>query len=150
MAATTVVIQQQPMAVPRVTAWSSGLFHCCQDMDSCCLAFWCFPCFTCKTSSKFGESLCLPLVDLLGPLLMAATGLGICVPPVTLSMRVAIRHKYQIPGSLCEDILVSCFCVTCSWCQMNREISHRKRTEAVMSSQPMTTFNTVTSTVPVM
>lgn len=35
MAASTVVIQQQPKAVPMVTAWSSGLCHCCQDMNSC-------------------------------------------------------------------------------------------------------------------
>lgn len=64
-----------------------------------CFAFWCFPCFACKTSSQFGESLCLPLVDILGPAMMAATGVGLCVPPVTLSMRVAIRYKYHIPVS---------------------------------------------------
>ncbi|KAM9455818.1 cornifelin homolog B-like [Clarias gariepinus] len=143
MAATTIVIQEQPKAVARVTAWSSGLFHCCQDRKSCCFAFWCLPCFACSTSSEFGESLCLPLVDLLGPALVAATGVGICVPPVTLSMRVAIRYKYSIPGSLCEDILISCFCCGCSWCQMNREIKHRKRTAAViMTTQPVTLINT--------
>ncbi|GAA6089731.1 placenta-specific gene 8 protein-like [Tachysurus ichikawai] len=147
MATTAVVIQQQPRAVPMVTEWSSGLCHCCQDMDSCCCAFWCFPCFACRTSSQFGESFCLPLVDFLGPALVALTGVGMCVPPVTLSMRVAIRYKYMIPGSMCEDMLVSCFCICCSWCQMNREILHRKQTEAVFNGQQVP-FTTVTTTVP--
>ncbi|MCJ8742183.1 hypothetical protein PDJAM_G00079240 [Pangasius djambal] len=149
MASPAVVIQQQqPMAVPRVTAWTSGLFHCCQDMNSCLWAFCCFPCFMCRTSRKFGESLCLPLVDLLGPAIAASTGMGVCVPPVTLSMRVALRYKYEIPGSLCEDILISCFCICCSWCQMHREIMYRKQTAAVISAQPMA-INTVTTTVPI-
>ncbi|KAI5624550.1 placenta-specificprotein 8 protein, partial [Silurus asotus] len=132
-------------------AWNTGLCHCCQDMNSCCYAYWCFPCFMCSTSSKFGESLCLPLVDIFGPALMAATGVGLCVPPVTLSMRVAIRYKYQIPGSLCEDILISCFCIYCSWTQIAREINHRKMTAAVMSTQPRVVQTiTATSTIPIM
>uniref|UniRef100_A0A3B4EIF2 Plac8 onzin related protein 10 n=1 Tax=Pygocentrus nattereri TaxID=42514 RepID=A0A3B4EIF2_PYGNA len=113
MAATTVVVQQAPKVVPKITSWSSGLCHCCQDMSSCCYAFWCCPCFACSTTSKFG--------------LMSAFGMPVCVPPVTLSMRVAMRYKYQISGGICEDIAISCFCIWCSWCQMNREIQHRQR-----------------------
>ncbi|TSV15227.1 Claudin-7-B [Bagarius yarrelli] len=46
------------------------------------------------------KCLCLPLVDLLGPAFMATTGVMVCVPPVTLSMRVVVRYKHQIPQSV--------------------------------------------------
>ncbi|KAI4883928.1 hypothetical protein NFI96_023471 [Prochilodus magdalenae] len=115
-----------------------------------CYAFWCCPCFACSTTSKFGESGCLPLVDILGPGVMAAMGLPICVPPVTLSMRVAVRHKYQISGDICEDIAISCFCILCSWCQMNREIEHRQRFVInVQQMTPMVNAAPVITTAPV-
>ncbi len=131
--------------------WSSG-----------CYAYWCFPCFTCTTTGEFGESTCLPLLDILGPALMAAFGIGVCVPPVGLAMRVAVRYKYHIgvsfsspstnkrkratkqlficmlqQGSICEDIMTSCCCIWCSWCQMSREIKARKKVIRVVQRHPM-------------
>lgn len=50
-----------------------------------CLAFWCFPCFACKTAHEAGECLCLPLLDSFG-----------AIPPITLAMRVSIRQRYGI------------------------------------------------------
>uniref|UniRef100_A0A672TC71 Cornifelin homolog n=1 Tax=Sinocyclocheilus grahami TaxID=75366 RepID=A0A672TC71_SINGR len=109
---TTVVVQ-----MPMKSGWNSGICDCCQDMNSCCYAYWFFPCFTCTTTGEFGESTCLPLLDIF-----------VCVPPVSLGMRVAVRHKYDIGGSICEDIMVTCCCMWCSWCQMSREIKARKQT----------------------
>ncbi|KAL6472144.1 hypothetical protein MHYP_G00183320 [Metynnis hypsauchen] len=152
MATTTVVVQQAPKVVPHITSWSTGLCHCCQDMSSCCYAFWCCPCFACSTTAKFGENTCLPLVDICGPGIMAAFGMAVCVPPVTLSMRVAIRHKYQISGDICEDIAISCFCIWCSWCQMNREIEHRQKFAMALNAQqaaPIFTTVPIVTTAPI-
>ncbi|XP_051540834.1 cornifelin-like [Myxocyprinus asiaticus] len=149
--ATTVVVQQPHVKVKtQMSAWSTGLFDCCQDMNSCCYAYWCCPCFACSTTGEFGESTCLPLIDLLGPGLMAAFGMVVCVPPVTLGMRVAVRHRYDIGGSLFEDILVSCCCVWCSWCQMNREIKERKKPITVVTMQPVVQAVPITTTTEVL
>ncbi|KAJ8008381.1 hypothetical protein DPEC_G00104230 [Dallia pectoralis] len=85
-------------------------------MASCCLAFWCFPCFACITSKEAGECLCLPMLD----------GTG-CIPPISMSMRVSIRQRYGIEGTMCEDCVYSFFCLPCSWCQMSREMKNRQQ-----------------------
>ncbi|KAK1800720.1 hypothetical protein P4O66_005911, partial [Electrophorus voltai] len=136
MAATVVVQQTTMMTGTKTTEWSSGLCQCCEDMDSCCYAYWCCPCFACSTTSEFREAMCLPLIDILGPGLLEASGMAVCVPPVTLSMRAAVRNKYEIRGSMFEDIMISCFCIWCSWCQMHREIKHHNIPVTVISTQP--------------
>nr|XP_046174023.1 DNA-directed RNA polymerase II subunit RPB1-like [Oncorhynchus gorbuscha] len=135
MAANIIVHQQ--VAAPAMKAWNTGLFDCCQDMNSCCYGFWCCPCLACSTTGEFGESTCLPLVDIIGPACMVAFGVPIIVPPASLSMRVAVRHKYGIQQSLCEDIMASCFCVWCSWCQMAREIKDHKKSCTFTTTQPV-------------
>ncbi|XP_016326003.1 cornifelin homolog B-like [Sinocyclocheilus anshuiensis] len=131
------VVVQQPLGKAGMEAWNSGICDCCEDLNSCCYAYWCFPCFTCSTTGNFGESTCLPLLDIFGPALMAAFGIGLCVPPVGLAMRVAVRYKYHIGGSLCEDIMVTCCCIWCSWCQMSREIKARKKVVRILQRNPM-------------
>ncbi|PWA24445.1 hypothetical protein CCH79_00011878 [Gambusia affinis] len=84
--------------------WSSG-----------CFAFCCCPCFACRTTRKFGQCLCLPLLDALG-----------CVRPIAMSIRVSLRQRYGIRGSLCSDCLCSTFCLPCVWCQMATEMERRK------------------------
>ncbi|MBN3315244.1 CNFNA protein, partial [Atractosteus spatula] len=79
-----------------------------------CFAFWCFPCFACKTAKDFGECLCLPLLDFSG-----------IVPPITMAMRVGARHRYGIEGTMCKDCLYATFCPWCSWCQISREMKMR-------------------------
>uniref|UniRef100_A0A672S2N1 Cornifelin homolog B-like n=1 Tax=Sinocyclocheilus grahami TaxID=75366 RepID=A0A672S2N1_SINGR len=97
------VVVQQPLGKDRMEAWNSGICDCCEDLNSCCFAYWCFPCFTCATTGNFGESTCLPLLD------------------------IFVRYKYHIGGSICEDIMMTCCCIWCSWCQMSREIKARKK-----------------------
>uniref|UniRef100_A0A672LIT1 Cornifelin homolog A-like n=1 Tax=Sinocyclocheilus grahami TaxID=75366 RepID=A0A672LIT1_SINGR len=95
--------------------WSSGICDCCQDVPECCFSFWCFPCFACATARKHGECLCLPLLD----------GFG-CIPPITMAMRVSVRTRYGIQGTICKDCVYSTFCGVCAWCQMSREMNVRE------------------------
>ncbi|XP_028973452.2 cornifelin homolog B [Esox lucius] len=119
------MVIQQPMAFVQTATsnqWNSEICDCTEDMSSCCFAFWCFPCFSCITSKEAGECLCLPLLD----------GFGL-IPPITMSMRVAMRHRYGIEGTMCNDCVYSFFCTACTWCQMSREMKTRQ--------QPITLVN---------
>uniref|UniRef100_A0A8C1HGY7 Uncharacterized protein n=1 Tax=Cyprinus carpio TaxID=7962 RepID=A0A8C1HGY7_CYPCA len=114
--------------MPMRSGWNSGICDCCQDLNSCCYGFWCFPCFICSTTGEFGDSTCLPLLDIF-----------VCVPPVSLGMRgfKTIICLYVLQqGSICEDIMVTCCCIWCSWCQMSREIKARKQTVTVLTTHP--------------
>uniref|UniRef100_UPI0037E73DF9 cornifelin homolog B-like n=1 Tax=Semicossyphus pulcher TaxID=241346 RepID=UPI0037E73DF9 len=95
--------------------WSSGICDCCDDMTECCFACWCCPCFACITTKAWGQCLCLPLLDVCG-----------CIHPITMSMRVSVRQRYGIRGSLCSDCVCSFFCQSCVWCQISREMKSRK------------------------
>ncbi|XP_069806703.1 cornifelin homolog B-like [Dendropsophus ebraccatus] len=101
--------------------WSSGVCDCCDDMGTCCFGFWCFQCFQCATTSDFGECLCLPLLE------CSWIGYNLNVPSVSLAMRAALRERYKIPGSICNDCCTVCCCYCCTWCQMAREIKKRKQ-----------------------
>ncbi|XP_017295675.1 cornifelin homolog B-like [Kryptolebias marmoratus] len=116
MANRMVVSQPQPVMETRDSQeWGSGICDCCSDLRSCCFAFWCCPCFACQTSKRFGEHLCAPLLDVC----------GYVIPPITMSMRVAMRHRYGIKGSLPLDCVCATFCPVCTWCQMSREMDRR-------------------------
>ncbi|XP_029957356.1 cornifelin-like [Salarias fasciatus] len=112
----TVSTQPQGESVPYEDAeWMSGICDCCQDKRQCCFAFWCCPCFACRTTKEFGQCLCLPLLDICG-----------CNRPITMSMRLSVRRRYGIRGSLCRDCLFSTCCTACVWCQMSREMKMRE------------------------
>uniref|UniRef100_A0A8C6UC20 Cornifelin n=1 Tax=Neogobius melanostomus TaxID=47308 RepID=A0A8C6UC20_9GOBI len=70
-----------------------------------CYGFWCGPCLACTVSGRMKELYCLPLF-----------------PPVVYGMRVAMRNRYKIKGSLLNDLFASWCCAWCSWCQMHREL----------------------------
>ncbi|XP_074466463.1 cornifelin homolog B-like [Sebastes fasciatus] len=109
-------VTRQPQALSGYeTDWSSGICDCCDDMSECCCAFWCCPCFACRTSKRHGQCLCLPLLDVCG-----------CICPITMSMRVSVRQRYGIKGSLLRDCVCSNFCLPCVWCQMSREMKEVK------------------------
>ncbi|XP_018522628.1 placenta-specific gene 8 protein-like [Lates calcarifer] len=132
--ATNVFINNQQPQPPTLVAvhsnqWSTGICDCCSDLDVCCFACWCFPCFTCSTMSTFGENFCLPLLDM-----MLST--QPCTPPVSMSMRVAVRSRYGIQEDMTSDCMYATFCNTCSWCQIAREIKRRKQTLTIINAQP--------------
>lgn len=61
-----------------------------------CYGFWCCPCLACNVAGKSGENACLPVCDMLSPAIFAACGIPLCVPPAVLTLRSAMRHKYNI------------------------------------------------------
>ncbi|KAI3373945.1 hypothetical protein L3Q82_022509 [Scortum barcoo] len=138
MSSTLVIDQPQPVMVVRNSnEWGSGICDCCEDVPECCCAFWCFPCFACRTSIcllsdcfltswNYGEALCLPLVDIF---------LSGFVPPVTMSMRGSMRQRYGIKGTMCNDCVYSTFCPSCTWCQMSREMKKRNIQVVLVSSK---------------
>ncbi|XP_074480094.1 plac8 onzin related protein 4 [Sebastes fasciatus] len=115
---TMVVNQPRPFIRTSVSnEWSSNICDCTEDLPQCCLALWCLPCFTCKTSHEAGECLCLPLLDAFG-----------CIPPMTTALRVSVRTRFGIEDTVCNDCVYGCCCGPCTWCQIAREIKKRKNT----------------------
>ncbi|XP_061832346.1 cornifelin-like [Nerophis lumbriciformis] len=121
---------------PALTTWNTGIFDCCQDSCSCCYGFFCCPCLACSVAGKFGQNRCLPLCDILSPAALTACGIPLFAPPAALGLRVGIRNRFGVKGSICKDIMTSCFCMWCSWCQMHRELKFRKKNPTVVSMQP--------------
>ncbi|XP_029135480.1 plac8 onzin related protein 4 [Labrus bergylta] len=115
MSVKMVVTQPRPFIMDSVSnQWTSGICDCLQDLPQCCLSCWCSPCFACKTAHEAGECLCLPLLD--------ACGL---IPPINTALRVSVRQRYGIEGTVFKDCVYACCCGPCSWCQIAREIKTR-------------------------
>uniref|UniRef100_A0A8C6U7W0 Uncharacterized protein n=1 Tax=Neogobius melanostomus TaxID=47308 RepID=A0A8C6U7W0_9GOBI len=108
--------------------WSTALLDCFEDMATCCYGFWCGPCLACTVAGRMKEHYCLPLCDI------CFSGWG-CVPPAAYGLRVAMRNRYKIKGSVLNDICVSWCCVWCSWCQMHRELKLRNMRPIIVNIQ---------------
>ncbi|XP_017275920.1 cornifelin homolog B-like [Kryptolebias marmoratus] len=128
------------MAETPLTDWDSGLLDCFEDPNTCCYGFWCPPCLSCTVSRRVGENYCLPLCDVCVGAISTIYRVPL-VPPAALAVRVAMRHKYGIKGSICKDIGISCCCPWCSWCQMHRELKYRRKTPHVINMQSQTVVN---------
>lgn len=126
---------QHTMAEKPLTDWDSGLLDCFEDASTCCYGFWCGPCLACTVAGRFGENSCLPLCDICCFITSRYFCVPIFPPPAVLSVRAAMRNRYGIKGSLCKDIVISSCCCTCSWCQMHRELKHRKQAPTVVNIQ---------------
>ncbi|XP_002731745.1 cornifelin homolog [Saccoglossus kowalevskii] len=111
---TTVVVQQQPQNIivqgPR--DWSSDLCACFNDLSSCCLGTF-FPlCFEMHLWNRMGENACGPC----------------CIVNSASMLRVKIRTKQNIQGTLCGDYCITAFCYQCVLCQLSREVDFVERT----------------------
>ncbi|KAM9500618.1 plac8 onzin related protein 6 isoform 1-T3 [Clarias gariepinus] len=141
MAATTTTITMQPgvMLSPnaKVNTWSSGLCDCCEDMSICCFGFWCPWCLMCTTSQEFGECLCLPLLDMC---------FGAIIPAASYSVRSAVRERYHIKGTMCDDCCVVTCCGICSWCQIARELKFRRQPQVFVNPPVNVTYQTAANT----
>uniref|UniRef100_A0A8C6UD07 Cornifelin n=1 Tax=Neogobius melanostomus TaxID=47308 RepID=A0A8C6UD07_9GOBI len=147
-------VQPQSLKADDEVEWNTGLCEF-EDAATCCYGFWCCPCLSCTVSQRLQEPYCLPLCDILAWVSMLASRMPIHVPPAALGLRLAMRNKYKIRGSLLNDVAVSCCCTWCSWCQMHRELKHQMRGPCVVSVEnvvsvqppplaPMTTMGQVT------
>uniref|UniRef100_A0A3P8SET9 Plac8 onzin related protein 1 n=1 Tax=Amphiprion percula TaxID=161767 RepID=A0A3P8SET9_AMPPE len=126
---------QQPAQVVMVStsqghsAWSTGLCDCCNDMGTCCFGCWCFPCMQCQTANDFGWCCCKPFLDFC------------CCGVVSCKLRSAMRERYNIPGSFCDDCCKLMWCYSCVWSQMNRELKVRRNQGTAMI--PMVTSQVI-------
>jgi Cys-rich protein (TIGR01571 family) len=115
------------------------------DMKSstcmCCVGNCCGSCCLHWTLTGL-PSLALALVGM-GYLSFGAAMCGWCA---TMHTRGAIRKKYDIPGSGCEDCCTAAFCECCSFVQEQREFIAR---EAAPSANPMQPPTAMAMAVPV-
>ncbi|KAJ0032650.1 hypothetical protein NQD34_002731 [Periophthalmus magnuspinnatus] len=143
-----------PQCITEEGLWSTALMDCFEDAATCCYGFWCCPCLSCTVSGRLQQPYCLPLCDL--PCCLASTSclVPLLVPPAGLALRLTMRNKYKIKGSVLDDMMVACCCSWCSWCQMHRELKRRMNVitvQNVVSVQPPsivtpTTVNMATET----
>ncbi|XP_031725001.1 PLAC8-like protein 1 isoform X1 [Anarrhichthys ocellatus] len=68
-------------------------------------------CLDLSLAHQYGECLCMPLL-----------------PGSTFAMRVGIRERYKIRGSVCEDWTTVYCCYPLAVCQMIREMKRRMKT----------------------
>ncbi|XP_030195042.1 cornifelin homolog [Gadus morhua] len=119
--------------VPGREMWSSSLFSCFEDMGICCLGFWCPCALACQVSADHGEGLCLPMLESMS---------GI-IPALALGLRISVRERYRIKGSICDDCCIVTFCGICSYCQLARELKERRcrHTQVISSTTVQVTSN---------
>ncbi|XP_033495315.1 cornifelin homolog B [Epinephelus lanceolatus] len=120
-AATDPVLTQPGLGVTTTTittitqtggGWSTGLFDVCGDKMTCILGALVPCCLDLSLAHQYGECLCMPLL-----------------PGSTFAMRVGIRERYKIRGSVCEDWTTVCCCYPLAVCQMIREMKRRMKTQ---------------------
>ncbi|KAM8898743.1 cornifelin [Spinachia spinachia] len=92
--------------------WSTGLLNACGDKTTCVLGALVPCCLDLSLAHQYGECLCTPLL-----------------PGSTFAMRVGIRERYKIRGSVCEDWTTVCCCYPLAVCQMIREMKRRMKTQ---------------------
>ncbi|KAJ7997236.1 hypothetical protein DPEC_G00226880 [Dallia pectoralis] len=97
--------------------WSSGLFDVCGDRTTCLLGAFVPCCLDLALAHQYGECLCLPLL-----------------PGSTFAMRVGIRERYKIRGSVCEDWTSVYCCYPLVVCQMIREMKRRMKSQTYQVS----------------
>ncbi|XP_062414094.1 PLAC8-like protein 1 [Pungitius pungitius] len=92
--------------------WSTGLLNVCGDKTTCVLGALVPCCLDLTLAHQYGECLCVPLL-----------------PGSTFAMRVGIRERYKIRGSVCEDWTTVYCCYPLAVCQMIREMKRRMKTQ---------------------
>ncbi|XP_004076281.1 PLAC8-like protein 1 [Oryzias latipes] len=92
--------------------WSTGLFNIWGDKTTCLLGALVPCCLDLSLAHQYGECLCLPLL-----------------PGSTFAIRVGIRERYKIQGSVCEDWTAVYCCYPLAVCQMIREMKQRMKTQ---------------------
>ncbi|KAJ3679685.1 hypothetical protein LUZ60_017696 [Juncus effusus] len=103
--------------------WSTGLCHCYDDINNCCITCWC-PCITFGQIAEIvdrGSSAC-GVNGALYMLIMCITG---CQCFYSCFYRAKMRSQYSLKEGPCADCCVHCFCEHCALCQEYRELKRR-------------------------
>lgn len=101
-----VVTQPQVVVVnSQMNQWQTDLCDCCADCGVCCCGMFFYPCLGCQVAGDMGEC---------------------CLCGTSVAMRSVYRAKYGIPGSICNDFCIICWCPVCSLCQIKRDINRRR------------------------
>lgn len=133
-------VQADGSNVPRADLaeqpWSSGLFDCCQDTDSCLLGLFC-PCVLFGKnveklhSRPFFGPCCIHCVLGGGVAFGASWVVGPAAFWLTLvscyacGYRTEIRSKYHLQPRPCGDCATHFWCHPCAICQETREMKKR-------------------------
>jgi len=131
--------------------WRDSWTDCCADRNICCATFCCAPVVLGQLYHVVSKGSCLCVVLLLYLLtgltqidmhmndgfakvyvsdgvemswltIFLAIVSGACTIGLLCHIRLAIRTKDRIPGSLVEDLCCACCCSSCITCQMMRHI----------------------------
>ena len=107
-------ITTQPTKTPEPHAvqkneWTTGTFNCFDDILGC-LCVICLPCcYMGSQAEKMGEHYCF----------------GCCFPPLAhMMLRVKLRERHQLRGSMCKDVCCAICCEPCMACQLGRELNN--------------------------
>eukprot|EP00732_Lithocolla_globosa_P006407 Lithocolla_globosa_v1_NODE_7446_length_946_cov_34.950617.p1 type:complete len:178 gc:universal NODE_7446_length_946_cov_34.950617:715-182(-) len=96
--------------VANAGTWSSGLFECFNDIDSCVCGFCCLPCLASRNSAQLdGQNNCC-----------------LCLYPGSLfKNRLQASSKFHIRDGInshCSVFCLICWCGPCSECQISRQL----------------------------
>lgn len=134
------VVTSQPSessTAPHRRGWSTGMFDCLKDEESCWWGMWCCWIVSARTTDSFGLGkssynviffwifvvLLILFTAALGPLVGLIFGLlgGSLFAYQRAVYRSSIREKLGIDGSFSDDCVSEFFCSCCSVCQESRE-----------------------------
>ena len=115
----------------KLAQWSTGVFDCHMDGNSCVEGFVCMHCFQArmccasKEELPVAEDACFFLGDCRVGLLLCAGDLFI---PLffnfySIDVRREMVKSYGIDESCCESMVIGYFCRCCSDCQVHREMT---------------------------
>mmetsp|Transcript_1439 Transcript_1439/g.3486 ORF Transcript_1439/g.3486 Transcript_1439/m.3486 type:complete len:135 (-) Transcript_1439:605-1009(-) len=113
-------ISQRYHVEPGLREWSTSLFGCHKQCGITCYGTFCFPCLYADLAE--GKTNRWKAYDWWEAMMTVL----VCWPPlpffITCATRRAIRNKYGIKPSPCDDPVVHVLCPYCAMCQEGREV----------------------------
>ncbi|KAL3320808.1 placenta-specific protein 8 protein-like [Cichlidogyrus casuarinus] len=107
----TVIAQPAQAPVPKQNYFSHSLCECGTDTGNCLFVGFCYPCAFGEIWQEYGNC-CLSYV---------------CIPGALTALRAYHRGRYDIPGTIFDDHIVSLYCSSCVVCQLRDDIKQRKQ-----------------------
>jgi Cys-rich protein (TIGR01571 family) len=116
------VAPTQSLSPPSSGTWTTGICGCCEEVESCCWAFWC-PCVAFGRIVEIvdeGNTSCLTG----GAIWYLIHQHTCCGALYSCGYRTKLREKYGLPEEPCNDCCTDCFCLPCSLAQQTRELQN--------------------------